>query len=331
VARLILEFNQEVLRDYPIRSRSITIGRQEDNTIVLDNPRVSSYHARIDKTGSDHILTDLQSTNGTFVNNENVVSRKLLHGDRIAIGKHVLLFVGTEKAKVEAEKEDIPLNQTVIIGVKPKGKEMTPLPEIERREFGIREDKSSRPFVTILPIFLLIFILVGGGWFILSHTSLLRELGFSRSVPKGANRTGSESPRQSVGKTHTDELQPDAIAPKSFEEPIPSNEIEKPEDSLPLEEPSPMTTSEESELAATPSGELFETPDPAVAGALQEESFKLDGIVWSSDAKQSFAVINGIILRLGGSVEGAVVADIGRNYVVLRSREGDSEIRLSIR
>ena len=103
MARLILEFNQEVLRDYPVRSRSITIGRQEDNTIVLDNPRVSSYHARIDRAASDYILTDLQSTNGTFVNNDNVVSQKLLHGDRIRIGEHILLFVGTEKAKVEAE------------------------------------------------------------------------------------------------------------------------------------------------------------------------------------------------------------------------------------
>jgi pSer/pThr/pTyr-binding forkhead associated (FHA) protein len=132
VARLILEFNQEVLRDYPLRSRSITIGRQEDNTIVLDNPRVSGYHARIDKTGSDYILTDLQSTNGTFVNNENVVSQKLLHGDRIRIGEHILLFVGTEKAKVEAETENIPLNQTVIIGVKPKGREGAPLPEMNQ-------------------------------------------------------------------------------------------------------------------------------------------------------------------------------------------------------
>ena len=105
MARLILEFNQEVLKDFPVRGRSITIGRHEDNTIVLDNPRVSSYHARIDKTGSDYVLTDLQSTNGTFMNNENVVSRRLQHGDRIRIGEHLLLFVGTEKSKVEAERE----------------------------------------------------------------------------------------------------------------------------------------------------------------------------------------------------------------------------------
>ena len=183
MARLILEFNQEVLKDYPIRSRSITIGRQEDNTIVLDNPRVSGYHARIDKTGSDYVLTDLQSTNGTFVNNENVVSRRLLHGDCIRIGEHVLLFVGTEKAKVEAERENIPLNQTVMIGVKPKSKDVSPLPEIERPEYGIREVKGSRPYRRITPIFIAIFIVVVGGWLLLSHGPFLIKMILERTTP----------------------------------------------------------------------------------------------------------------------------------------------------
>jgi type II secretory pathway component PulC len=92
-----------------------------------------------------------------------------------------------------------------------------------------------------------------------------------------------------------------------------------------------MTNSEDSEPAVGPIDEPFETSGPAVAEALYEDRFKLDGIVWSSDAKQSFAVINGIILKVGGSVEGAVLTDIGRNYVLLKSREDDSEIRLTIR
>jgi type II secretory pathway component PulC len=75
----------------------------------------------------------------------------------------------------------------------------------------------------------------------------------------------------------------------------------------------------------------MEASEPTVAEALYEDGFKLDGIVWSSDAEQSFAVINGTILRVGGSVKGAVVTDIGRNYVVLKSREDDSEFRLTIR
>ena len=329
MARLILEFNQEVLKDYPIRSRSITIGRQQDNTIVLDNPRVSSYHARIDKTGSEYILTDLQSTNGTFVNNENVVSQKLQHGDRISIGEHLLLFVGTEKAKVEAERENIPLNQTVIIGAKRKSNEVSPLPEIQRPVFGIREVKSSRPYRRITSIFVAILIVVVGGWLLLSHGPFLMRMIFEKTAP--SETVGDVSKIDDGESTNNPMDRTGAFAEKRLEEPVFSNERERPEASSPKEEASFSSPSEDSEPAVTQGGEPVEESVPTVAGALYEEGFKLDGIVWSSDAEQSFAVINGTILRVGGTVKGAVVTDIGRNYVVLRYREDDSEIKLTIR
>ena len=329
MARLILEFNQEVLKDYPFRSRSITIGRQEDNTIVLDNPRVSAYHARIDKTGSEYILTDLQSTNGTFVNNQNVVSQKLLHGDRIGIGEHILLFVGTEKAKVEAETEDIPLNQTVMIGVKRAGGEVTPLPEMERPEFGIREVKRPRPSRRIMPIFLAILIVVVGGWLLLSHGPFLMSMIFERTSSSG---TLGDPSKISDGEPLNNRMGASgAVTKEIMERSISSNELERPGAPSPREEDSSLRTPETSESLAGPRDELSETSHPAEAEALYEDGFKLDGIVWSSDAEQSFAVINGIILKVGGSVQGAVVTDIGRNYVLLRSREDDTEIKLTFR
>jgi pSer/pThr/pTyr-binding forkhead associated (FHA) protein len=115
MARLILMFNKQVIREFPLMRDSVTVGRSEDNTVVIDNLAVSSYHARIDKAGSDFILTDLQSTNGTFINENRVVSHKLVHGDNISIGKHVLLFVG-EKGKAEEEPENkMSLNKTMIL------------------------------------------------------------------------------------------------------------------------------------------------------------------------------------------------------------------------
>jgi len=116
MARLILTFNKQVIKEYPFLKGSITMGRQDDNTIVIDNLAVSAYHARIDKAGEDFILTDLQSTNGTFVNDQKVTSHKLAHGDNIVIGKHVILFVSTEKGKVDtgaAKKMD--LNKTMML------------------------------------------------------------------------------------------------------------------------------------------------------------------------------------------------------------------------
>jgi pSer/pThr/pTyr-binding forkhead associated (FHA) protein len=329
VARLILELNQEVLKDYPFRSRSITIGRHEDNTIVLDNPRVSSYHARIDKAGSDYVLTDLQSTNGTLVNNENVFSRRLQHGDRIRIGEHFLLFVGTERAKVKVETENIPLNQTVIIGAKPKSREVSRLPEMERPEFGTSEIKSPRPYRRITPIFIAILVVAAGSWLLLSQGPLLMRMIFERATPSetlgdASNLNDRKSMNSTSDRTGT-------VPENVLNEPMSSNEMERPGDSSRQEQGSVSSPSEDSDLTATQDGESTEATEPTVPGALFDEGFKLDGIVWSSDAEQSFAVINGSILRVGGSIEGAVLTDIGRNYVVLRFREDDSEIKLTIR
>jgi len=117
MAKLILTFNKQVIKEYPFAKDSITMGRQEDNTIVIDNLAVSGYHAKIDKLGGEYILTDLQSTNGTFVNDQKVVSHKLSHGDNIVIGKHVILFVATEKEKIEGEGKDkkLPLDKTMLL------------------------------------------------------------------------------------------------------------------------------------------------------------------------------------------------------------------------
>jgi pSer/pThr/pTyr-binding forkhead associated (FHA) protein len=97
MARIILMFNKQVVKEYPLMKESVTIGRNEDNTITIDNLAVSGYHARIDPAGPDFILTDLQSTNGTFVNDKKIVSHRLAHGDNVIVGKHVILFVGTGK------------------------------------------------------------------------------------------------------------------------------------------------------------------------------------------------------------------------------------------
>ncbi len=117
MAKLILTFNKQVIKEYPFAKDSITMGRQDDNTIVIDNLAVSGYHAKIDKLGGEYILTDLQSTNGTFVNDQKVVSHKLCHGDNIVIGKHVILFVATEKEKLEGEAKDkkLPLDKTMLL------------------------------------------------------------------------------------------------------------------------------------------------------------------------------------------------------------------------
>ena len=114
--KLILTFNKRVLKEYPLLNDSITIGREEDNGIVIDNLAVSSYHAKIDKVGPGYILTDLQSTNSTFVNDKKVVSHKLSHGDNIIIGKHLILFVDAQKGQAaEALIKKSSLDRTMML------------------------------------------------------------------------------------------------------------------------------------------------------------------------------------------------------------------------
>ena len=69
---------------------SIRIGT--DNDIQIDNLAVSGEHAKIIRGMTDYYIEDLSSTNGTFVNGEEVKKVPLKDNDEISIGKHTLLI-----------------------------------------------------------------------------------------------------------------------------------------------------------------------------------------------------------------------------------------------
>lgn len=70
----------------------VTIGREEGNSLRLNDERVSRFHAKVQYDNGEIILTDLDSTNGTRVNGNVVQIRRLRPGDRISIGRSLLLF-----------------------------------------------------------------------------------------------------------------------------------------------------------------------------------------------------------------------------------------------
>jgi pSer/pThr/pTyr-binding forkhead associated (FHA) protein len=74
----------------------VTIGREEGNSLRLNDERVSRFHAKIQADNGEIILTDLESTNGTRVNGNVVQIRRLRPGDRICVGRSLLLF-GSEQ------------------------------------------------------------------------------------------------------------------------------------------------------------------------------------------------------------------------------------------
>ena len=90
-------YKNKGLHEYSVRhGLSLSIGRLPDNDIVIDNDAVSGKHARIVSNGDEYYVEDLNSTNGTFVNNKRIRSRKLKDEDIIVIGKHDLIFEMTE-------------------------------------------------------------------------------------------------------------------------------------------------------------------------------------------------------------------------------------------
>ncbi len=76
----------------PIETTIVTIGRGLDNDIILEDTRVSRKHAQLRYRQRRFWLTDLGSTNGTFVNDERIVERALRDGDRVSLGGLELIF-----------------------------------------------------------------------------------------------------------------------------------------------------------------------------------------------------------------------------------------------
>jgi pSer/pThr/pTyr-binding forkhead associated (FHA) protein len=96
----------------------VTIGREEGNLLRLNDERVSRFHAKVQCDGGEVILTDLESTNGTRVNGNIVQIRRLRAGDRVCVGRSVLLF-GSE-AEI-AERLTTLSGQSAVTGSHPSG------------------------------------------------------------------------------------------------------------------------------------------------------------------------------------------------------------------
>lgn len=80
----------------PITDSPAIIGRESAATLYLPEASVSRRHSQIEREGDEFIVTDLDSLNGTFVNDVPVKRRSLQHGDRIRIGNSHFLFLRHE-------------------------------------------------------------------------------------------------------------------------------------------------------------------------------------------------------------------------------------------
>ncbi len=112
---LTLKYKDNVIKAYDFqKEKPLTIGRHDSNDVIIDNLAVSGSQAKIDQMAEGFLLTDLKSTNGTFVNEELVSSCWLKNGDVILVGKHTLVFAYREGETIpESPMED--MDQTMIM------------------------------------------------------------------------------------------------------------------------------------------------------------------------------------------------------------------------
>jgi pSer/pThr/pTyr-binding forkhead associated (FHA) protein len=93
--KVIVKYNESVLKEVDLDQSEFTIGRKADNRLVIEDSAVSGHHARLVKIQSVFFLEDLGSTNGTFVNDQRVDRQQLKDMDVVGIGKHRLIFRDT--------------------------------------------------------------------------------------------------------------------------------------------------------------------------------------------------------------------------------------------
>ncbi len=92
--RLVV-FDRDQAREIQLHGvDAVTIGRTEENDVVVDQSNVSRHHATVVRRGSGWLLRDLGSTNGTWLRGEGVEERLLQEGDAFRVGRAQIIFKG---------------------------------------------------------------------------------------------------------------------------------------------------------------------------------------------------------------------------------------------
>ena len=90
---LVVIYGDSLGRKYELIDPVVTIGRDPDNTITLDVDSVSRQHARLEVNEGNKYIVDLNSTNGTYLNDTLAVREELRSGDLIKVGDTIFKFL----------------------------------------------------------------------------------------------------------------------------------------------------------------------------------------------------------------------------------------------
>lgn len=137
MAKLVLLSAGMTGRTHELKVDKTTIGRVEDNTFQIAEPSVSSHHCEILLRGTDVVVHDLNSTNGTYINGEKVSESILKPGQVLKLGQIEMRLEAEAAAPAAPSKKT---DQTLVMqrGVS--------LNELEQGPRGVGFDASSKGF-----------------------------------------------------------------------------------------------------------------------------------------------------------------------------------------
>ena len=159
-----------------------TIGRVEDNTFQIADPSVSSHHCEVLLNGSDVVIKDLNSTNGSFINGEKISETVLKPGQTLRLGQIELQLL-TEGMPIPAPKAPAPapvpgapapaaplrkpVDSTMVV---PRGVNLNELSDGSRpagfdttsKGFSKKKNKTNRLFIIGAAVVLVVILVVLG-------------------------------------------------------------------------------------------------------------------------------------------------------------------------
>ncbi len=104
-ACLVVIYGPELGKRAPLSQATFEIGRSSRSDLPIDQESISRHHARITFDGGRHLIEDLGSTNGTFVNDINVKRQHLKDGDQVKLGRSILKYMSGDNIEANYHEE----------------------------------------------------------------------------------------------------------------------------------------------------------------------------------------------------------------------------------
>jgi pSer/pThr/pTyr-binding forkhead associated (FHA) protein len=152
MTKFIVFYDSELVKTYELDDPVITIGRLPENTICISNMGISRRHAKIERDANNTFaISDLNSLNGTFINNSKIKKSALANGDKITIGKYTILFEDMEKKDLSATAAGMPKKDDTSVTPPSVIEEMMPYePPPTREQTSVVEDQPSGGSAAVL-------------------------------------------------------------------------------------------------------------------------------------------------------------------------------------